>query len=853
MNFRTVIVEAAALKQRSAWNRLLAMTAIAICSVGFVRTTRGAGQFVKLDYPASTTDGELQIAVTYSLWIPDGAKTLRGIIVHQHGAGTTASIEGGTAACDLHWQALAKKWDCALLGPSYHVQHEINDLSPGGSQLWFDPRRGSGQAFLKALGEFAAKAGHPEIETVPWALWGHSGGGIWVDVLSTMHPERIVALWLRSGSAAQFRTHPEFVQPAVPKACYAIPIMANPGVKEEKTFKQNPKGQEKGPWWGNLATFHEYREHQALIGFAPDPRTDHECGDSRYLAIPYLDACLAMRLPEPGSKDQMLKPMDLSKSWLAPLHGQTAVPAAEFQGDLKESVWLPNQALAKAWMEYVQTGAVADTTPPPPPFDVRISGRGSPASTTEITWNAEADFESGIGSFLILRDGRELAQVPEKPAGKFGRPLFQKMTYHDTPVRPLAEMRYVDTSAKVGKQHTYAVVTVNSVGLKSEPSAPSRSYDFDGTMSREVLESYLSRAICMEGMFNGRGNLDDHLRMLQSTGVKYVGRSLCLWAGEANYLKNLERAKDQVARVRAADSEMILEACVFEIVSTQVEQVPVPARAFEALGLPVENRNFRYADMLYPEGQRRNWGPNASVPDVSRPETKLWFYSQAASYIDLGLEAIHFGQVEIMNRNDRDLTHWTQVLDLVRSYAAKAAPRHMVLCNGHVPGGGLVREGKLLLDFHTFPLRIMEVPDRPEEAILKVGFVDSIYGRSKGGLTFSGWKCEHLPYLVELDNYGVSSKPGQPGMGGNWVWGYDEISWFAHQTKQYRADWLRYAWDWVRKTDPDGFLEMPGSRTMRSPLDNRRWYYANTPSPAVPDGLGDEEAIRAIWSADAVK
>jgi len=43
---------------------------------------------------------------------------------------------------------------------------------------------------------------------------------------------------------------------------------------------------------------------------------------------------------------------------------------------------------------------------------------------------------------------------------------------------------------------------------------------------------------------------------------------------------------------------------------------------------------------------------------------------------------------------------------------------------------------------------------------------------------------------------------------------------------------------------------MPGSRTMHSPADGKRWYYANTPSPAVPEGLGDEEAIRKIWAAD---
>jgi hypothetical protein len=381
-----------------------------------------------------------------------------------------------------------------------------------------------------------------------------------------------------------------------------------------------------------------------------------------------------------------------------------------------------------------------------------------------------------------------------------------------------------------------------------------RNYRFDGTMSREVLENYLSRSISMEGLLNGRGDLDDNIRMLQSTGAKFIGRSLCLWAGEANLLRNLERAKQQIPKVHAADPDVILQACVFEIVTNQVEQVPVPDWAFVALGQPVEKRNFRYADMLYPDGRRKDqWGRNSSVPDVSRPETKLWFYFLSASFIDLGMEAIHFGQAEIMNGNDRNLEHWSQVLDLVRACAAKHARRHMVVCDAHVPGGGLVRDGRLLCDFHSFPLRIMETPDKPQEAILKVGFSDGIYGRSKGGMTFSGWKCDHLPYLVEIDNWGASRTPGQPRAGGIWVWGYDEITWFAHQSREYRANWLRYAWDWVRKTDANGFLQMPGSRTMRSPLDGQRWYYANRPSPAVPTGLGDEDAIRAIWASDLAR
>jgi len=434
---------------------------------------RAAGTYVKLDYPASTATNELQVAVTYTIWIPENVKTLRGIIVHQHGAGTTASIEGSTAAYDLHWQALARKWDCALWASSYHVQNEKIDISPGASELWFDPRRGSEKTFLKALSDFAHKSGHPEIEKIPWALWGHSGGGIWSDVMTTLHPDRVIAVWMRSGSALMFLTHPEFARPDVPTALYKIPMMTNPGVKEKP--KLNPDAPDtrsevekmKGPWLGSIATFKEYRAKGGFIGFAPDPRTGHECGDSRYLAIPFLDACLAMRLPDKGSKDQKLKPMDTSKAWLAALFGDEAKPAAEFIGNANEAIWLPNEAVAKAWMEYVRTGATSDTTPPPAPFNVKALSKDQ---GTEITWNAEADFESGIQQFIVLRDGQEMGRVPEKPIGKFGRPLFQSMTYHDTPSQPMPEMRYVDLSARAGEKHRYSVITMNGVGLRSDPS-----------------------------------------------------------------------------------------------------------------------------------------------------------------------------------------------------------------------------------------------------------------------------------------------------------------------------------------------------------------------------------------------
>ena len=182
----------------------------------------GAGRYLQLVYPPSTAKGELKLGVTYTLWIPDGIRTVRAVIVHQHGASIPAAQAGATAAYDLHWQALAKKWDCVLLGPSYRVLNDAIDLTPGGAEWWFDPRRGSERAFLRALDEFSAKSGHAEIATVPWCFWGHSGGGIWSDVMSTIHPERVLAAFLRSGTAATFRPKPEFPQPKIPPAIYEI-------------------------------------------------------------------------------------------------------------------------------------------------------------------------------------------------------------------------------------------------------------------------------------------------------------------------------------------------------------------------------------------------------------------------------------------------------------------------------------------------------------------------------------------------------------------------------------------------------------------------------------------------------
>ncbi|MEO8353661.1 MAG: hypothetical protein ABI680_18190, partial [Chthoniobacteraceae bacterium] len=97
---------------------------------------------------------------------------------------------------------------------------------------------------------------------------------------------------------------------------------------------------------------------------------------------------------------------------------------------------------------------------PPAPTNLRVNGQ-------ELTWDAEADLESGLAHFIIERDGKPIATVPEQPKNPFGRPIFQGLQYSDTPSQPLVAMRFTDTKAEAGKEHHYRVIAVNTVGLES--------------------------------------------------------------------------------------------------------------------------------------------------------------------------------------------------------------------------------------------------------------------------------------------------------------------------------------------------------------------------------------------------
>ena len=408
--------------------------------------------YYRVRYEASTQPGELIYPVNYTVWVPPGVKSLRGVIVHQHGCGEGSCKSGLTGAYDLHWQALARKHDCALLAPSYE-QPEKADC-----QMWCDPRNGSDAAFQKALADLGAKSGHPELAKVPWALWGHSGGGHWAGGMTLLHPERVAAACLRSGvpMLEANPARPTIKVYTLSEAVAGVPIMCNLGTKEGVTVKE---GRFAGAWASNETFFTAVRAKGGLIGVSVDPLTSHECGNQRYFTIRWLDACLTARLPE--KQGGALRPMPTKNAWLAALLGTEAVPATKFAGEKEKSVWLPNEAVAKAWEVYVKDTTVPDTTPPPAPTGLQVKDN-------MLTWKAKADLESGLAHFIIERDGKEIGTVPEQPKNPFGRPVFQGLQYSDTPTNPLVEMIFTDKAPEAGKKHSYRVIAVNTAGLKSE-------------------------------------------------------------------------------------------------------------------------------------------------------------------------------------------------------------------------------------------------------------------------------------------------------------------------------------------------------------------------------------------------
>jgi len=348
-------------------------------------------------------------------------------------------------------------------------------------------------------------------------------------------------------------------------------------------------------------------------------------------------------------------------------------------------------------------------------------------------------------------------------------------------------------------------------------------------MSRAELESYLSRSISIQGLLKQRysgGSMELYNRWLTAlTDVmpKFMGRAATIWGAESRLADGSFHGATalMVQDIHLIDPDIVVQGAIFEFVNNDLGgwiQIPIPQHCFNELGYTRSHPGqvFHAANICtdpFPDQ------PNGCIPDLAKPEAQMWFYHRARLFIDDDVEAIHLGQVNLMTMYDNNLAGWCKMMGVIRHYAGFHARRQFVLLDAHTYGKYC--NGRLAFDFHSFPVRPDDTSGTRSKgnalAGVRVHEPHSIYGNSLGGTTYMGWSTYSLPYLVELDNYGVSEfHAGQhtgPNGPDSWLtWGRDEISWFAVQSNNFRKYVQQYFWFETKCIDSAAFFQFAAIR-----------------------------------------
>ena len=363
----------------------------------------------------------------YGFYVPAGIKRLQGVLVLQHGCGMEQF--GITRNYDLQYRAFARKWNLAVVETALH----------GPCGVWCNPESGSADGLLKALYMAGRKTSHSELSSLPWLLWGHSAGGYWVLAMLRDYPERIIA-----GVCYSAAWDPSW---DYSDAAAEVPVLLrHAGIDDGDASSKCPETAHH--------TFDKLRTMGAPASIVLNKGQNHNLSYLRTMAIPFWEAALKQRLTGSGS----LKPLDKSQIWLGDTTTFEIYREEGFTADKHAMCRFPDRASAEAWREFATTNCVVDKTPPEAPYALQVIPQGE---VLQLTWQAEADIESGIQCFNVYKDGQLAGRIPETG-------VFQSFDFNGDntyPVPPPA-MSFRLTGSS-GAKMRLGVEAVNRDGLHS--------------------------------------------------------------------------------------------------------------------------------------------------------------------------------------------------------------------------------------------------------------------------------------------------------------------------------------------------------------------------------------------------
>ncbi|WP_421976089.1 hypothetical protein [Roseivirga seohaensis] len=258
----------------------------------------------------------------FRLWIGKDIQRVRGVIVMVPGS----NGNGRDMVYQPEWQALANKHNMAILAADIKDKRSPNMAI----EQYADVKNGTGQVMLDVLSRLATKSGHPELNTVPFALWGMSAGGEFNYEFACWKPERVITFIVNKGGV--------YYTALASEATRAVPGVFLTGEIDNPYRNNIVKG-----------IYSVNRRFGAKWIFAEEPGQGHEFAKSEAFTLKYFDEIIPIRLDENGN----LKPLS-EKAFLGEI-GTGKVAATGFNNSFTDiTSWLPNAAIADLWKTLFQ-------------------------------------------------------------------------------------------------------------------------------------------------------------------------------------------------------------------------------------------------------------------------------------------------------------------------------------------------------------------------------------------------------------------------------------------------------------------------------------------------------------------